>query len=258
LNVTADESETMPFAAARHVENLSDCIFYHSTNIPGYGTVVGQWDLRPGIEQYLGHFDFKGKRALDVGTASGFLTFHAERAGAEVISFDLSEGWPWDIVPFHGANLAEIDATRRAIMQRVNNGYWLCHRAFGSRAKAVYGTVYDIPLAIGPVDVAVYGSILLHLRDPFLALENGSRLAREAMIIADVCPLGSFGRFLRNPWFLPNHTHPDKFDTWWSLPPRLVQEYLAILGFKYSKINWHRQLFLGKKQWLYTIVARRG
>jgi hypothetical protein len=30
--------------------------------------------------------------------------------------------------------------------------------------------VYDMPPAIGPVDVAVYGSILLHLRDPFRAL----------------------------------------------------------------------------------------
>lgn len=248
----------MPFAAARHVENLSDCVFYHSTDIPGYGAVDGQWDLRPGVEQYLGHFDFKGKRTLDVGTASGFLTFHAERAGAEVVSFDLSEEWPWDIVPFRGANLAEIDATRRAIMRRVNNGYWLCHRAFGSRAKLVYGTVYDIPLTIGPVDVAVYGSILLHLRDPFLALENGSRLAREAMIVADVCPLGPFGRFLRNPAFQPNHKRPDKFDTWWSLPPLLVQEYLAILGFERSKVHWHRQLFLGGKRWLYTIVARRA
>jgi SAM-dependent methyltransferase len=248
----------MPFAPARHVERLSDCVFYHSTDIPGYGAVEGQWDLRPGVEKYLGRFDFRGKRALDVGTASGFLTFHAERAGAEVISYDLSEEWPWDIVPFDGANFAEIDAARRAIMGRVNNGYWLCHRAYRSRAKMVYGSVYDIPLAIGPVDVAIYGSILLHLRDPFLALQNGSRLAREAMIVADVCPLGPFGRFLRRPAFLPSHKHKDKFDTWWSLPPRFVRECLCILGFTNSTILWHRQLFLGKKQWLYTVVARRG
>lgn len=247
----------MPFASARHVEHLSDCDFYHSTDIPGYGTVTGQWDLRAGIENYVGHFDFRGKRTLDVGTASGFLTFHAENAGAEVISFDLSEGWPWDIVPFHGSDLAKIDATHRAIIRRMNNGYWLCHRALGSHAKVVYGTVYNIPLAIGPVDVAIYGSILLHLRDPFLALENGSRLAREAMIVADVCPLGPFGRFLRNPSFMPNHRHSDRFYTWWGLPPRLVQEYLAILGFNNAKVFWHRQLFMGKKRWLYTVVARR-
>jgi hypothetical protein len=143
-------------------------------------------------------------------------------------------------------------------MRRLNNSYWLCHRVFHSRAKVVYGAVYDIPEAIGPVDVAIYGSILLHLRDPFLALESGSRLAREAMIVADVCPLGPFGRFSRNPRFMPSDKRPDKFYTWWSLPPRLVQEYLSILGFKDSKISWHRQLFLGRKQWLYTIVARRA
>ena len=248
----------MVFATARHIERLSDCYFYHSTDVPGYGTVNGEWDLRHGVEQYLGRFDFRGKRVLDVGTASGFLTFHAENAGAEVVSFDLSEEWPWDIVPFCGANFAESDATRRELIRRINNGYWLCHRALSSRANVVYGTVYDIPLTIGPVDVAIYGSILLHLRDPFLALENGSRLAREAMIVADACPYGLFGQFLRNPKFIPSHRRPSKINSWWKMPPRLVQEYLSILGFRDSKINWHQQLFHGNKQWLYTVVARRA
>jgi hypothetical protein len=35
--------------------------------------------LRKTIDDYLGHFDFRGKRALDVGAASGF-TFEMEKA----------------------------------------------------------------------------------------------------------------------------------------------------------------------------------
>jgi hypothetical protein len=50
----------------------------------------------------------------------------------------------------------------------------------------VYGSIYDLPAGIGPVEVATFGSILLHLRDPFLALANAARFARETMIVTDL------------------------------------------------------------------------
>ncbi|HTR87349.1 MAG TPA: hypothetical protein VMI56_22895 [Reyranella sp.] len=247
----------MTFEAPRTVTDISECYFYHAMDIPGHGPVAGEWDLRPGIGDYLGHHDFAGKRVLDVGAASGFVSFHVEKAGAEVISYDLSEAWPWDIVPFSGAPDPAVDAERRRHMRRINNGYWFCHAAMRSRAKVVYGTAYDIPSALGPVDVAIFGSILLHLRDPFLALQNGARLARDAVIVADVAPLGRLGGLLRSPRFQPNHRAPQHWGTWWLLPPRLVREQLAILGFPRATIAWHRQLFLGRPRWLYTVVARR-
>lgn len=58
------------------------------------------WDLRPAIDEYLRRFDFRGKRALDVRAASGYLTFEMEKRGASVVSFDLSDGGDWDCVPF--------------------------------------------------------------------------------------------------------------------------------------------------------------
>lgn len=246
-----------PYAQPRVVTSLNDCYFYHTMEIPGYGLVAGEWDLRPGIDAYLGNFDFAGKRVLDVGAASGVLSFHAEQRGADVVSFDLSEEYPWDVVPFARADFAQTDAARREHMRRINNGYWLCHRAFGSNARAVYGVAYDIPVSIGPVDVAIYGSILLHLRDPFLALQNGARLAQEAIIVADVSPWGRLGAFLRTPSFRPYHRRPQQWGTWWLLPPRLVQEYLAILGFERSVVTWHHQMFGQSRRLLYTVIARR-
>jgi SAM-dependent methyltransferase len=228
-------------------------------DIPGHGVVSGQWDLRRGLDDYLGRYNFNGKRVLDVGAASGLVTFHIEKQGAEVVSYDLSDDFDWDIVPFAQRDRASDIGQRREHIRRINNGYWFCHRAYQSRARAVYGVVYDIPQTIGPVDVAIYASILLHLRDPFLALQNGARLAREAMIVADVSPWGRLGGLLlKSPRFMPNHLTPDDFyETWQRLPPRLVKEYLAILGFEKSVITWSSQLFLGRRWPIYTIIARR-
>ena len=69
-------------------------------DLPGFGEVGKGWDLRKTIDDYLGHFDFRGKRVLDVGTASGFLTFEMEKRGAEVVSFDMASRAQWQLVPF--------------------------------------------------------------------------------------------------------------------------------------------------------------
>jgi ribosomal protein L11 methylase PrmA len=46
--------------------------------------------LRGRFLDYLGGFDIKGKSLLDVGAASGFISFEAERMGAaEVYGFDV-------------------------------------------------------------------------------------------------------------------------------------------------------------------------
>jgi hypothetical protein len=62
------------YATPLVVDDLAQCHFYHRMDIPGVGEVGGQWDLRDCVREYLGNYDFNGKRALDVGTASGFLT----------------------------------------------------------------------------------------------------------------------------------------------------------------------------------------
>ena len=61
------------YAAPRLVEDPADCYFYHTMDLPGHGTVTGEWDLRGREAAYLGNVDFQGKRVLEVGTASGHL-----------------------------------------------------------------------------------------------------------------------------------------------------------------------------------------
>jgi hypothetical protein len=191
---TVMAAEATPFATARVVTDPADCYFYHSMDIPGYGEVDGEWDLRPNVDAYLGGVDLRGKRVLEVGTANGFLCMHMERQGADVIACDLSEQHSWDVVPFAHDAFGQTNHYTRDLIRRLNNAFWLAHRARASRAHVVYTPACAIPEAIGPVDVATYCSILLHLRDPFAALASGLRLTRETVVVTDM---------INNPPFLP-------------------------------------------------------
>lgn len=247
------------YTQPRSVNSLDDCYFYHTMDVPGHGTVEGEWDLRGDLDDYLGGYEFAGKRVLDVGAASGGLTFFMEDQGAEVVAFDLSEDYDWDIVPFSANDHQSARIERRAHLRRINNGFWLSHAAFKSDARMVNGTVYNIPREIGPVDVAVFGSILLHLRDPFLALENGASLATEAVVVTDVSPYSQFAsKFFRRPRFMPRADRPDWItDGWFRLPPLLVAEYVKILGFENVTISWSKYRYRGRAVPLYTLIGRR-
>ena len=60
------------------------------------------------------------------------------------------------------------------------------HRDRGSKVRVVYGNIYDVPRDIGTFDVATFGSILLHLRHPFTALEQAARRTTEAIVVTEV------------------------------------------------------------------------
>jgi len=182
-----DTAEHTPYAAPQAVTDLSQCYFYHTIDIPGHGTVEGPWDLRAGIDAYLGGVDLRGKRVLELGTASGFVCFQMELRGAEVVAYDLNGDLAHhqDLVPYLSEDLRRAAAEWSSLIHLINNAYWLCHRAFGSSARVVYGTVYDVPEAIGEVDVATFGCILLHLRDPFRALQSALRLVRDTVVITE-------------------------------------------------------------------------
>jgi len=168
------------------VTDLSDCYFYHTMDVPGYGQIVGEWDLREGIRAYLGDVDFRGRRVLEMGTANGFVCFHMEREGADVVAYDLSEKQDWDVVPYRRQDQLAYESDRKDLIRKLNNAFWLCHGAFKSQSKMVYGDVYSVPVEIGTVDITTFGSILLHLRDPFLALQRALRLTRETAIVTDI------------------------------------------------------------------------
>jgi SAM-dependent methyltransferase len=246
------------YSEPRNVNELEECYFYHTMDLPGLGKIEGNWDLGPKLRQYLGQVDFKRRRVLDVGCASGILSFYMEKQGAEVVSFDLDKNGDWDMVPF--AKWEQFDhvvADRKVIIDKLNNAYWLAHRLLHSKAKVVYGSVYAIPSAIGAVDIAVYGSILLHLRDPFLALQNGLRLTTQSVIVSEV--LRGQIQKTTEPFLglLPDAKTVEPKDAWWDIRPEWIVRAIGILGFENVKINYHTQKYEGRDIELYTVVGQR-
>ena len=274
-----------PYAAPRAVAGLHECWFYHTMELPGHGVVAGPWDLRGGVEAYLGGVDVRGKRVLDVGAASGFLSFEMERRGADVVAYDLSDEHDWDSVPYARHDHEQGCRQRRAHIRQLNSSFWLGHRAFRSRARMVHGTVYDVPASIGPVDVATFGCILLHLRDPFLALSRVLPLVRETAVVVEFLGKVPEGQPARRPalWrralgrlrrglgkarppaappepgmvFIPDPEQCLPKETWWRLSPEVLCRFLGVLGFRDTTVSYHRQKLDGDLAQLFTVVGRR-
>src|SRR4029453_839143 len=160
------DSNDKIFADPVKVADVGDCYFYHTMELPGYGVMNGEWDLRRRVDEYLGNFSFAGRRVLEIGPASGFLTFEMEKRGAEVISVEVTDEHGWDFVPYPDARLEEDFGPRRIVMQQLKNSYWFSHAALQSKAKVYYGDAYNLPAALGEFDIAVMGAVLLHCRDP--------------------------------------------------------------------------------------------
>src|SRR5262245_43660718 len=99
----SEAPERSLFATPRHVESIEECYFYHTMELPNLGVQHGHWDLRNRFRDYTGAVDVAGKSVLDIGTATGFLSFEAERFGAtHVVSFDMSDVRQQIFVPFKG------------------------------------------------------------------------------------------------------------------------------------------------------------
>ena len=258
------ETEPQPsYAAPIGVTGISECYYYHTMDVPGHGIVTGEWDLRRGVDDYLGHENVADKRVLEIGTASGFVCFEMERRGAEVVAYDLSAAQSWDVVPYAALNLSRELAQRREHILRLNKSWWFNHRALGSRAKVVYGSVYAIPPSIGPVDMCTFGAILLHVRDPFLALQNAAMLRPATIVVTELAqrrsPMSALaGRARRrSPLFLPNAAKGEPRDAWWSFTPESISNMLAILGYRTTRVVRHAQLYANRRTPMFTVVARR-
>jgi SAM-dependent methyltransferase len=252
----SEETRDVVFAEPRHVESLSDCFFYHTMTLPGFGEVRGHWDLRGRFHDYVGNVDVKGKSVIDIGAATGFLSFEAERNGAtRVVSFDMAHASQQSFLPFAENRRRREPENQNVEMEQWKNAYWLCHRLLNSKAEVYYDDIYHLPAELGQFDIALVGSVLEHLSDPIKALASICRLVRETIVI--VSPLiQSEERIAR---FEGSADHPENDFTWWTYSVGLYREVLKMLGFKIERImeSQYRYHYRDTLETRHTLVAIR-
>jgi SAM-dependent methyltransferase len=247
-------------AKPRHVDSPDDCFFYHTMDLPGLGEVRGHWDLRGRFNEYIGEVDLKDKSVIDVGAATGFLSFSAEQSGAaRVLSFDIADPRQQTFLPFKD-KLYSRDPARwaeeyGAEIERWKNAYWLCHRLLDSKAEVYYGNIYDLPEALGQFDVAIVGSVLEHLSDQITALASIARVTKETMVIVSPM-LQTEDRIAR---FGALAAHPENDFTWWIYSEGVYREVFKMLGFSIARITQAEYYYHHGERFetRFTIVAAR-
>jgi hypothetical protein len=263
------ERRTTPvFVASRDDVRLEDCAFYHTMDLPGYGLVKGEWDLRGKEREYLGSYNFAGASVIEFGPASGGLTFFIDRECARIVSFEVADDGHIDILPLATRDYAGEVAFSRFMGRQIKNSWMLARKAFASKARACYGDIYRIPPDIGHYDVGVFAAILLHLRDRFGALRAGAEHIKNAVIVTDVLRPGCESETESLMRFSPGGESSVLY--WWDLSPGAVVRMLQLVGFPRIEITYHRQrIYAMTEQYvrrepvaagdvqLYTVVGRR-
>jgi O-methyltransferase len=245
------------------IDSIDECNFYHSTEIPGHGLVEGQWDLRDSYDEYLGGYDFTGKRVLEIGPATGFLTFRIEKTANQVVAIELPMDRSfWNAVPYENLGLArgrdkgwtEVEKQFHEHIGRIRNGFWFCHERFGSKALVYHGSAEKLPESLGEFDVVLLASVLLHSRSPVAILESCARLVTDTVIITEIYD-ASLGE---GPvCSLVPTAGNNAWDTWWRFTPRFFTQFLEVLGFTEHKVTFHQQLADNTPLNMFTVISSR-
>ena len=251
------ESPSAVRRIGRTVTDRSLCDFYHTVELPDGSLTNGLWDLRGGVEQYLGEVDFSGKSVLEIGPASGFLSFHMESKGAKVTCIEPPMETFWDLVPRAGVDLESLKSKFGSHIQRIRNSFWYLHSLRHSAVELYEANPYDIPDELGEFDIGLLASILLHCSSPVRMIESVSRRVKDTMIICDM-----YSEYLGNTpicGLVPAKDN-DVIDMWWHFTSEFFVNYLGVIGFSSARVVRHRQLFLPTNTWfeMFTVVASRS
>lgn len=200
-------------------ERFGAITWYHTQELaPGLVT-PGMFDLRPLIGNYGIPDDLSGKRVLDVGTFEGFWAFELERRGAEVVALDIDRLQDLDWPP----------RLRPAEDEQRGEGFQLAKEALGSKVERVGSTIYEAtPEKLGGTfDLVFCGSVLIHVRDPMLALERMAALSHGRLILADECSRRL--RFI--PFAAAEFRGETPWMTWWRPSVRTWLSMIRCAGF---------------------------
>jgi len=223
---TPPRPEDLDPEALALIQRVAPIDWYHSIDL-GHGVVTpGFVDHRDQLPLYQIPESLAGLRCLDIGTFDGFFAFEMERRGAaEVVATDIAQGIDCDLPK------ALLPEARKANEKKeMGKGFRLAREILGSSVRHEICNVYDLsPERVGQFDFVVLSDLLVHLRDPQLALERVASVCRGRAIVADVYTpmLEGYGELCLSmfvPW-LPNFT-------WWLPSSNTLKKMMTIAGFE--------------------------
>jgi tRNA (mo5U34)-methyltransferase len=176
--------DTLPDPAATALAQQIASVGWYQTLDLGHGLLTpGEFNHIPHLPKYRLPESLTGQRVLDVGTFDGFWAFEFERRGAaEVLALDVETMAEIDFPP--PVRAAMDPATLATPLGR---GFAIAHAALASRVERRTGSVYRLdPAEWGSFDVSHIGNVLVHLRDPALALQRLRAVTEGMAIISEV------------------------------------------------------------------------
>jgi len=176
---TVAVAATAPVSRRDLQARVDSLTWYHTLELGSDVVTPGMFDHRPFVARYRLPERLDGLRVLDIGTWDGFWAFEMEKRGArEVVAIDLASEGEMDRPPGRGP--AEDKPQGR------HEGFELAREALGSRVDRRVVSVYDAtPAELGRFDLIFCGSVLIHLRDPMLALERIADLCEGTFVSAE-------------------------------------------------------------------------
>jgi hypothetical protein len=234
----------------------ADSVFYHTVELPDGRVISGDWDLRGHEDTYLGGSPFAGKRVIEYGPATGWISAHIAARARALTVFDLPIGAGPDPIPglFNVPETFALSAAAHTDGQR--NSWWFVRNTLGFQAHAVYADIFDPPGDLGRYDIAVFGCILLHLMHPYRALQGAAAITDEAIIVTDLA-LSPHGREVDPELLFAPSPPPNGVFHWWYLSSLAVCQMLVALGFPQLAVTTHRPVRMPDAPPLYTVIARR-
>lgn len=239
-----------------------NCYFYHSITYPDGDVVNGTWDIRGNFSGYIGYYPIRGKKILDIGTASGFLAFSAEAAGGIVTALEAASPEEFKRLPVADTKYFDNRQGWQKTVDRdhlipLKNSWWYGWYKFDSKSKLTYAPIEELYDWGDRFDVVLAAAIIEHISDPITAIGAMARVAREALIIA-FTELLDTDDLLMQPLLGMDRTHDYM---WWRLSRGLYHRIFDHLGFDVEFVETARAIAntpSGPVEYMKpTIIARR-
>ena len=236
-----------------------ECFFYHTMQFPDGENIPGSWTI-PDFTNYIGGYDVRGKTVLDIGTASGYLAFASEQAGAAEVtgldvasSHELTHSWPF-AKSFCYQNIGEW----REILQEdqeipLKKSWWYGWHKNHSKARCVYAPHSELYEWDCMFDVVIAGQIVELLPEPIFSIGAWAKVAREAVIIAFTDVAQEEAMFMRP---ITDLSSPAYSYILWELSLGLYRKVFDNLDFD-IEIVYSNSEHRGKSEQRPTIIARR-